>query len=60
MKYLFLLLISISCGKWNKVKSHYTGNGYEVCHKGVTYLQFSSGATVALDRKGLPLRCEYK
>lgn len=56
---LITLLLSLtSCGWLKRQTSNFTGNAIETCHKGVTYIQFPSGATVALDRKGEPLKCD--
>lgn len=59
MKYLFvaLALVSIaSCGRTNVEVARFTGHS-EQCIRGVMYYQFPTGATVAVDRTGTPIRC---
>lgn len=34
-----------------------TGDSSKTCIDGVTYLQFTSGATVQVDRSGKPVAC---
>ena len=58
MKVLILIALMLtvsSCGKAKRWASGMTGDAYETCHRGVTYLQFTSGSTIALDRDGKPL-----
>lgn len=45
------------CGRIDRWAAGMTGKGSEVCHRGVTYVQFTSGATVAVDRAGKPIPC---
>ena len=45
------------CGRVDRWTAGMTGKGSEVCHRGVTYVQFTSGATVAVDRAGKPIPC---
>ena len=45
------------CGSVDRTLAHWTGDGSETCHKGVTYLQFTSGATIMVDREGKPVPC---
>ncbi len=45
------------CGRLDRWTAGVTGKGSEVCHRGVTYVQFTSGATVAVDRAGKPFPC---
>jgi hypothetical protein len=52
-----VLMLTTSCGKINRMISGFTGEGVEECHKGVTYLQFTSGSVTAVDRQGKPLPC---
>lgn len=46
------------CGRVDRWTAGMTGKGSEVCHRGVTYVQFTSGATVAVDREGKPIPCD--
>jgi hypothetical protein len=46
------------CGKIDRVTSSFTGKPSEVCVDGVSYLQFTSGATVKLDINGKPVPCK--
>lgn len=57
---IFLLLLPIisSCGQWDRVKAKVTGDATKTCVDGVTYLQFTSGATVQLDLSGKPVPCK--
>ena len=60
MKYAFLaiLVLSVSaCGKVDRGIAGLTGNATETCIDGVTYLQFTSGAAVKVDRAGIPVPC---
>jgi hypothetical protein len=51
-------LLSLSaCGRIDRGIAGLTGKGTEVCHRGVTYVQFTSGAVVAVDRAGKPIPC---
>lgn len=45
------------CGKLEQLSAHYTGQPARVCVAGVTYLQFTSGATVMVDKEGKPVTC---
>lgn len=45
------------CGYIDRKLSGWTGNASKSCIDGVTYLQFTSGATVQVDRKGVPVPC---
>jgi hypothetical protein len=44
-------------GAFDRVGSKYTGKPSSVCVDGVTYLQFTSGATVKVDLNGKPIPC---
>ena len=46
-----------ACGKLDQLSAHYTGHPAHVCVSGVTYLQFTNGATVMVDRAGKPVPC---
>jgi hypothetical protein len=58
-----LLVISIvislsACGKIDRSIAAFTGDATKSCIEGVTYLQFTSGATVQLDTNGKPVACK--
>ena len=64
MRYVFgtvltflILLSSAACGKIDNAAAALTGNATKTCVDGVTYLQFTSGAAVQLDRSGKPVPC---
>lgn len=46
------------CGAVDRGTSYWSGQPSEVCVSGVTYLQFTSGATVKVDREGKPVACK--
>lgn len=46
-----------SCGYIDRETAKLTGQASKTCVDGVTYLQFTSGATVQLDRQGKPVPC---
>ncbi len=45
------------CGRFDRWWAGTTGNAVKTCVDGVTYLQFTSGATVQVDRNGRPVPC---
>lgn len=47
---LFLLA---GCGKFERAAAGLTGGGVETCHDGVSYVQFTSGASVKYNRQTL-------
>ena len=62
MKYalLAILVLSVSAcgpGDYRAAPAGFTGNATETCIDGVTYLQFTSGAAVKVDRAGIPVPC---
>jgi len=60
MKYiaLFALATLVSgCGVIDRKVAGITGGASETCIDGVTYLQFTSGAAVKVDRTGKPVAC---
>ena len=60
MKFLFyacLVLSLASCGYIDRSLSTITGSASKICVDGVTYLQFTSGATVQLDKTGKLVQC---
>lgn len=52
----FLIMLS-GCGKWEQLKSYYTGVPTEACFDGVVYLQFTSGSSVKYERDGKVSLC---
>ena len=46
------------CGWFDRKLSAVTGEATKTCVDGVTYLQFTSGATVQVDRDGKPVSCQ--
>lgn len=59
MKKLFVLpaIIALAgCGSMERATAKWTGYS-EICVDGVTYIQFTSGATVKVDREGKPVAC---
>lgn len=53
-----VLAIGMSgCGRIDRWSAGMTGKPVETCIRGVTYLQFTSGATVMVDREGKPVPC---
>jgi hypothetical protein len=55
---LVLGMLASGCGAFERFKSYLAGGGTKTCVAGVTYLQFTSGATVAVDRNGKPIPCD--
>lgn len=41
-----LVLVLSGCGRLDRFFAGLTGSASEICHDGVVYLQFTSGATV--------------
>jgi len=58
MKVIILLLITSSCGWYDRQKSNLLGSATVICHEGVSYLQFPSGATVQYDTNGKIKGCK--
>lgn len=59
MKKLFVLPLLVAlagCGAMERTTANWTGYS-EICVDGVTYIQFTSGATVKVDRNGKPVPC---
>lgn len=54
---VLILLAACSCGAFDRAAANFTGNASQTCFRGVLYLQFTSGAAVALDKNGMPLTC---
>lgn len=60
MKVLAVILTVLAlsaCGQVDRLDAQLTGYS-KVCVDGVTYLQFSSGATPQLNRDGKPVTCK--
>lgn len=55
---LAFALTLTACGAVDRGVAKFTGKAAKVCVDGVTYLQFTSGATVQVDRQGKPVACE--
>ena len=47
-----------ACGKIDRGLASLTGGATKTCVDGVTYLQFTSGATVQVDQAGKPVACK--
>jgi hypothetical protein len=55
---VFLIAVSLTgCGRFDRWWAGQTGNAVEECHDGVTYLQFTSGASVAYNKNGTIKTC---
>lgn len=48
----------MGCGKFDRLSTSVTGAPSKVCVDGVSYLQFTSGATVQVDINGKPIACK--
>lgn len=60
MKYFTIMLVALTlsgCGAMDRQVARITGNATKTCVDGVTYLQFTSGATVQVDLEGKPVAC---
>jgi hypothetical protein len=51
------MLMLAGCGKIDREVAKITGNAREICHKGVVYLQFTSGASVMYTPDGKVATC---
>ena len=61
MKYIIIITIGLGlfgCGDYKRFISKITGEAQEFCHKGVSYLQFPSGASVQYNKDGKIATCE--
>lgn len=54
---LALTSMTTNCGVWSRTIAGVSGNSEE-CFRGVKYIQFPSGVTVAVDLNGKPLPCD--
>lgn len=55
---VLFLLTTTGCGAFQRTYVNVTGDAGTYCHKGILYLQFSSGAALAVDESGKPLKCK--
>ena len=52
-----LIVLSLTgCGRLDRIEATWTGYSTQ-CINGVTYIQFTSGATVMVDQNGKPVKC---
>ena len=62
MKTLIAIILALSllagCGIVDRRMASLTGAASKTCVDGVTYLQFTSGSTVQVDRDGKPVPCD--
>jgi hypothetical protein len=61
MKIIAVVMLALTlsgCGMWERFTAKVTGGGTETCHKGVMYVQFTSGATVAYNTDGTIMLCD--
>ncbi len=56
-KMLIMLVFLASCGRVDRWWAGTTGKPIETCYEGITYLQFTSGATVMVNKEGKPIEC---
>ena len=60
MKVIIFVVLALSlsgCGKLDRLFVAITGDASETCHDGVTYLQFTSGASVKYNTDGTIAKC---
>lgn len=56
--FALILMSAVSgCGNIDRSVAGLTGGASKTCVDGVSYLQFTSGATVQIDRQGNPVPC---
>lgn len=61
MKIFVLILITFilsGCGRVQRWWAGTIGDGHEMCHKGVSYIQFTSGTSVKYNPDGSIATCE--
>ena len=61
MKKLIIILVCVAltgCGVVDRFFASMTGDGTPTCWKGVVYVQFTSGASVAYNRDGSIMQCD--
>ena len=56
--FVLLALMLSGCGKLDRLFVAITGDASETCHDGVTYLQFTSGASVKYNADGTIAKCK--
>lgn len=56
--FVLLALMLSGCGKFDRIIAGITGDASETCHDGVTYLQFTSGASVKYNSDGTISKCK--
>ena len=54
---LVVSILFTGCGWFDRKISAVTGGATKTCVDGVTYLQFTSGAAVQVDKNGKPVPC---
>jgi hypothetical protein len=52
-----IVMLFAGCGQMDRNFATLMGQPSETCVSGVTYLQFTSGATVKVDQEGKPFKC---
>ena len=52
------LNLATACGQLDRELASMTGSASKTCIDGVTYLQFTNGATVQVDQTGKPVACK--
>lgn len=52
-----ILLFLGGCGWFERGVATYTGYS-KICIDGITYIQFTSGATVQVDASNMPVKCQ--
>lgn len=52
-----LTLTLAACGQVDRMGAQLTGYS-KLCVEGISYLQFTSGATVQVNAQGLPMQCK--
>lgn len=54
-----LTILAVGCAQGSCARDRAAWRGYaKLCVDGVSYLQFTSGATVQLDKEGRPVACK--
>jgi len=54
------IIALVGCGQIDREMAKFTGKGSATCYKGVEYVQFTSGASVAYNTDGTIKLCEVK
>ena len=54
---ILLAMLLSSCGRWERAVASINGGGVETCHDGVSYIQFTSGASVKYNSDGTIATC---